>query len=92
MDVSAAVSLCQNALWCALIISLPILAVGIIVGLVIGLFQALTQIQEQTMTVVVKMLVMAAAAAWFLPWIVTRLVEFSRQLIENIPDSLNPLI
>ncbi len=45
----------RQALWTALIISTPILAVALVVGLAIGLVQALTSVQEMTLTFVPKL-------------------------------------
>ena len=45
----------RSALWTALIVSTPILAVALIVGLAIGLVQALTSVQEMTLTFVTKL-------------------------------------
>jgi flagellar biosynthetic protein FliQ len=45
----------RQALWTALVVSTPILAVALVVGLAIGLFQALTSIQEMTLTFVPKL-------------------------------------
>jgi flagellar biosynthetic protein FliQ len=45
----------RQALWAAVTMSTPILAVALIVGLVIGLFQALTSVQEMTLTFVPKL-------------------------------------
>ncbi len=45
----------RQALWVAVITSVPILAVALISGLIIGLFQALTSIQEMTLTFVPKL-------------------------------------
>lgn len=45
----------RQALWIAVIVSLPILTVALITGLTIGLFQALTSIQEMTLTFVPKL-------------------------------------
>lgn len=45
----------REALWTALIISTPILAVALVVGLAIGLLQALTSVQEMTLTFVPKL-------------------------------------
>lgn len=45
----------RAALWIALIISTPILAVALVVGLAIGLLQALTSVQEMTLTFVPKL-------------------------------------
>ncbi|HLS59309.1 MAG TPA: flagellar biosynthetic protein FliQ [Paracoccaceae bacterium] len=45
----------RQALWVALVISLPVLSVALIAGLAIGLVQALTSIQEMTLTFVPKL-------------------------------------
>ncbi len=45
----------RQALWTALIVSLPILSVALITGVSIGLVQALTSVQEMTLTFVPKL-------------------------------------
>jgi flagellar biosynthesis protein FliQ len=45
----------REALWSALLISTPVLAVALVAGLAIGLFQALTSVQEMTLTFVPKL-------------------------------------
>lgn len=46
----------RQALWVAVITSVPILAVALISGLIVGLFQALTSVQEMTLTFVPKLI------------------------------------
>lgn len=46
----------RQALWVAVITSVPILAVALVSGLVVGLFQALTSVQEMTLTFVPKLI------------------------------------
>ena len=45
----------RQALWTALLVSAPVLAVALVVGLAIGLVQALTSVQEMTLTFVPKL-------------------------------------
>ena len=45
----------RQALWVAVVISIPILGVALIAGVTVGLFQALTSIQEMTLTFVPKL-------------------------------------
>jgi flagellar biosynthesis protein FliQ len=47
--------LLRQALWVALIISLPVLGVALLAGLTVGLLQALTSVQEMTLTFVPKL-------------------------------------
>jgi len=88
MNPQAAVDLSREALVIATLIAAPALVAGMVVGLVIGLLQALTQIQEQTVAFVPKLLAMAVAIGLTLPWVLTRLLEYTRELIMNIPGSM----
>ena len=66
----------------------PVLIAGMTVGLLIGLFQALTQIQEQTIAFVPKIVAMIMTLSIALPWLVGQMVQYARELIENIPNNL----
>lgn len=48
----------RQALWIAVIVSVPILTVALVAGVSIGLVQALTSIQEMTLTFVPKLAAM----------------------------------
>ena len=83
MDASVAVDLCRATLMAAVVVAAPMLLVGMAAGLFVGLMQALTQIQDQTVAFVPKILAMAAVLIACLPWLVTRMVEFTRVVFEN---------
>ena len=80
MDAGSAVDLAHDALFLALTLAGPILGMGMCIGLAISLFQAVTQLQEQTLTFVPKIMGMGLAAAFFIPWIVARILEFTHRL------------
>jgi flagellar biosynthetic protein FliQ len=80
MDTEQAIDLGRQMLTVALLISSPVLLVGMIVGLVISILQAVTQVQEQTLSFVPKIIVMAIVLGLLLPWIATQLIEFSKQM------------
>jgi flagellar biosynthesis protein FliQ len=82
-DASTATDLCRETLVAAVVIAAPMLLVGMAAGLLVGLMQALTQIQDQTVAFVPKLLAMAAVMIACLPWLVTRMVEFTRVVFEN---------
>ncbi len=88
MDPSDAIELGREALLTTLMIGAPVLVSGMTVGLLIGLFQALTQIQEQTVAFVPKIVAMILALSISLPWLMTRMLQYSTELIERIPDNL----
>ena len=85
MEPQQAIDLGREAMSMALLVSAPVLLVGIATRLLIGLLQALTQIQDQTLSFVPKILAMLTAFAIGLPWLIQRMVEYSGTLISNIP-------
>lgn len=80
-----AVDLVRDMLIVTLKISLPILLAGLVIGVIISLFQAITSIQDQTLAFVPKIVAMIVVAAILLPWIVARLIEYSRILFTMAP-------
>lgn len=83
LDASAAIDLCRATLIAAVVIAAPMLLVGMAAGLLVGLMQALTQIQDQTVAFVPKILAMAAVLIACLPWLIVRMVDFTREVFEN---------
>ena len=85
MDSQTAIDIGRQALWTALMIGSPVLLAGLVVGLLIGLLQALTQIQEQTVAFVPKIVAMVVALSVALPWLITCMVQYTTELIGDIP-------
>jgi flagellar biosynthesis protein FliQ len=83
MDLDQATELIRHTLLLALIVSAPMLLIGLLVGIVVSLLQAVTQIQEQTLTFVPKIAAMVAAAILLMPWIGHRLLEYSQAMFLN---------
>jgi flagellar biosynthetic protein FliQ len=81
MDLQTATDLLRQALVLSLLISGPMLVIGLVVGIVVSLVQAVTQIQEQTLTFVPKITAMIAAAVIFLPWIGQHLLEYTQSVL-----------
>ena len=77
MALDEASELVRQALMLALVISAPMLLMGLAVGLIISLFQAVTQIQEQTLTFIPKIVAMVGSSILLMPWISVRLSEYA---------------
>jgi flagellar biosynthetic protein FliQ len=88
MDAQQAIDLGREAMMVTLLVSSPVLVVGLVVGLIIGLLQALTQIQEQTVAFVPKLIAMVLALSLTLPWLLTQFVEYTQNVIGEIPGRL----
>jgi flagellar biosynthesis protein FliQ len=88
MEPQDVIDLGRQAIWMGLLIASPVLVVGLAVGLIVGLLQALTQIQEQTVSFVPKLVAMVLALSLTLPWLISQMLEYSRDLIAGIPGRL----
>lgn len=58
----------RDAIWTIVLVSSPLMLVGLVVGVVISLFQALTQIQEMTLVFVPKILAIFVTLLLALPF------------------------
>ena len=76
--------LAKSTLITALLIVAPALLVGMIVGLVISFFQTVTSLQEQTLTIVPKMLAVLTTIVVLMPWILGTLREFTQALFRDL--------
>ena len=76
----------REALFMTMLISAPMLGLGLVVGLVVSIFQAITQIHEATLAFVPKLVAAVAVFAIAGPWMVTTLVDYIRRTIESIPS------
>ncbi|NUN48113.1 MAG: flagellar biosynthesis protein FliQ [Candidatus Brocadiae bacterium] len=80
-----AIDLGRGMIVVALVVSLPLLGVGLAVGLLISVFQAATQVQEQTISFVPKIVATALALFILLPWMISRLTEYTIGLFRAMP-------
>jgi flagellar biosynthetic protein FliQ len=85
MNEQAVLSISQNALQVAIMVSAPLLLTALVVGLVVSILQAATQINEATLSFIPKLLGVFAATIIAGPWMVTTLVDYIKTLFESIP-------
>ena len=88
MGPQDAIDVTREAIVMMLTVSAPVLLCGLAVGLLVGIVQAMTQVQESTLSLVPKIVAMLVALGLSLPWLIDRMVHFSRDLITNIPQHL----
>lgn len=85
METSVVVDIGRQALWITLLISGPLLVVGLVVGLLIGVLQAVTQIHEMTLTFIPKILAVFATLVFLLPWMTITMLDYTISLFNQIP-------
>ena len=79
------ITFAQEAIKTTILVSMPMLGLGLAVGLVVSIFQAVTQINEMTLTFVPKILIVLLALLFFASWMLENLMHFATTTIEQIP-------
>lgn len=64
----------------------PVLIGALAVGLVVAVFQSLTQVNDYTLTFLPKLVVIALVIAVAGHWMLSDVVNFTKQLYESIPS------
>ncbi|KKK39004.1 flagellar biosynthesis protein FliQ [Mesobacillus campisalis] len=85
MTPDTVIHLAQQSIYTIMMISAPLLLIALAVGLLVSVFQAMTQIQEQTLAFIPKILAVFLSIVVFGPWMLTTLLDFTRELFQNLP-------
>jgi flagellar biosynthesis protein FliQ len=80
MNMEMIVALSRRTLEEALLVSAPVLAVGILVSLIVSVLQVMTSVQEVTISTVPRLAAAAVAMFLMMPWMLRHLVGFTVQL------------
>jgi flagellar biosynthetic protein FliQ len=86
MTDEVVMNLGREAIKTVVLLGAPILVTTLIVGLVVSVFQAITQINEQTLTFIPKIIVVAAVMVLAGPWMLDVATKYTVGLFENIPE------
>lgn len=74
-----------EAMMLVMILSLPPILVASVVGVVVSLLQALTQIQEQTLSLAVKLIAVALTIAAMAGILGSEIVNYTIKLFDDFP-------
>ncbi len=86
MSQQFVINLGREVFLTAVMVASPMLIAGLILGVSISVMQTATSIQEQTLTFIPKILAVVVSLILFMPWMMNTLLDFSVELITNIPD------
>ncbi len=86
MDAEYFLTLANQTMWVLALAAAPILLPVLVSGLVIGMVQAATSINEQTLSFVPKLIVVAVSILIFGSLIMGLLSDFTVSMFERIPD------
>lgn len=85
MTPDMVIKLAEQSIFTIILISAPMLLIALAVGLLVSVFQAMTQIQEQTLAFIPKILAVFIALVVFGPWMLTLLLDYTRDLFQQLP-------
>ncbi len=85
MTPETVTTIMAEAVKITLLVSAPMLMIGLLVGLAISVFSAVTQIQEMTLTFVPKIVAVFISLLVALPWIIEKLTTYTVNLFNSIP-------
>ncbi len=83
------VGFARQSIELALMISLPMLGIGLIVGVSVSIIQAATQIQEMTLSFIPKIVSIFIALLLSFPWIMDKMITFTQTVFLNIPNYIS---
>lgn len=83
-DEASLLSLADQTIWIAALVSGPVLIAALAVGLVVGIIQAATSVNEQTLTFVPKLAVVAIVMVLMGGSMMSLLADFFREIFTQI--------
>ena len=86
MNASYVITFFHEALTLAAMLSLPALVLGLVVGLSVSIFQAVTQINEQTLTLIPKIVAIVSALMLAGNWMISEMMSFTAKVLTQIAD------
>lgn len=88
MQQDIAIYLSKQLLWNALLISSPVILAALLCGLVVSILQVVTQVQDSTLSVTPKILVVLIMLMFCGSWMLHAMVDFAQHIIKGIPEML----
>ena len=84
MDTTQAMDLMRDAVGVAIKLASPMLLLSMLIGVVVAIFQAVTQIHEQTISFVLKLIVVVSVLLIAGGWMMDTLQDYTREIFSLI--------
>lgn len=82
MDTDQITTILREGVWVAIKLGGPMLILSMAVGVLIAIFQAVTQIHEQTLSFILKMIVVILVLLIGGGWMMETLLDYARGLFD----------
>lgn len=89
MNDTMVIELARRTMLLTLMLAGPLLSVALVVGVIVSLFQAVTQIQEQTVSFVVKLAAVGVVFLLGMHWMIQVAVQYTLELFHGLPGMVS---
>ena len=86
MPEALVVGIVRQAIEVAIMVSLPMLAAGLIAGILVSLFQTVTSIQDNVLAFIPRAAAIFTVFALTFPWMLRVISGFSADIIRRLPE------
>jgi flagellar biosynthetic protein FliQ len=86
VTIPEVLTVAQDFLGTALVISLPALVVSLVVGLIVSVLQTITSIQDQTLSFVPRLIAVGGVMLICLAWILQTAVQFTIRMLATAAE------
>ena len=86
MSEALIVGIVRQAIETAVIVTLPMLAAGLLAGVLVSVFQTVTSIQDNVLAFIPRAAAIFAVFAMTFPWMLRVVTGFSAGLIQRLPE------
>ena len=86
MSEALVLGVVRQAIETAVIVSLPMLAVGLVVGVTVSIIQTVTSVQDSILSFIPRAIAIFVVFALTFPWMLRVLTGFSAALIRRLPE------
>ncbi|MCP9221244.1 flagellar biosynthesis protein FliQ [Erythrobacter sp. LQ02-29] len=83
-DSASLLALADRMLWTTALVAAPVLLAALAVGLLVGIIQAATSVNEQTLTFVPKLAIIALVLVLFGASMMGLISDFAREIFQQI--------
>lgn len=86
MNLDDFIHIAEMGIQTAIVVSAPVLLMGLVAGLLVSIVQAATQISDSSLAFIPKILAVMGALMFFGPWMVSQMAQYATYTLNQIPN------
>ena len=84
MNEYVVLELLKETFWICILLTTPVLLIGMCVGIIISIIQTATSIQEQSLSTVPKLIITILAIMGMSKWMLGYMIDFATRLLGSL--------